>query len=90
MLMGFGPHSSTAPLGNNLITVGVNDLTLGPHHDKIPTTTTKGNAMANLTIGDTFTTRKSGVTGTIQEIIEKPYGYVLRLDVDGVERFTTL
>ena len=46
--------------------------------------------MATLTIGDTYTTRKSGVTGTIQEIIEKPYGYVLRLDVDGVERFTTL
>lgn len=46
--------------------------------------------MATLTIGDTFTTRKSGVTGTIQEIIEKPFGYVLRLDVNGVERFTTV
>jgi len=46
--------------------------------------------MSTLTIGDTFTTRNSGVTGIIQEIIEKPYGYVLRLDVDGVERFTTV
>jgi hypothetical protein len=26
----------------------------------------------------------------VQEIIEKPFGYVLRLDVDGVERFTTV
>ena len=46
--------------------------------------------MATLTIGDTFTTRKSGVTGTIQEIIEKPFGFVLRLDVNGTERFTTV
>ena len=46
--------------------------------------------MATLTVGDTFTTRNSGVTGTIMEIIQKPHGYVLRLDVDGVERFTTL
>ena len=41
-------------------------------------------------IGQIYTTRKSGVTGIIQEIIEKPYGFVLRLDVDGVERFTTV
>ena len=35
-------HSSTKPLGNNLITVGVNDLTLGPHQDyNIHITTTK-------------------------------------------------
>jgi hypothetical protein len=73
-----------------LITVGVNDLTLGPYHDKISSTTTKEKNMATLTIGDTFTTRKSGVTGTIQEIIEKPFGFVLRLDVNGVERFTTV
>jgi hypothetical protein len=46
--------------------------------------------MATLAIGDTFTTRKSGVTGTIQEIIAKPYGYVLRLNVDGVDRYTTV
>jgi hypothetical protein len=46
--------------------------------------------MATITIGSEFTTRKSGVTGTVQEIIEKPHGYVLRLDVNGVERFTTV
>ena len=50
--------------------------------------TKKGNIM--IAVGDTYTTRISGVTGTVQEVIEKPYGYVLRLDVDGVERFTTV
>ena len=43
-----------------------------------------------ITVGSEYTTRKSGVTGVVQEIIEKPFGYVLRLDVDGVERFTTI
>ncbi|MGA1532838.1 MAG: hypothetical protein ACO33E_07560 [Aquiluna sp.] len=43
-----------------------------------------------ITVGSEYTTRKSGVTGVVQEIIEKPFGYVLRLDVDGVERFTTV
>lgn len=41
-------------------------------------------------VGDVYTTRVSGVTGTIQEVIEKPYGYVLRLNVDGVDRYTTV
>jgi hypothetical protein len=43
-----------------------------------------------ITVGSEYTTRKSGVTGVVQEIIEKPFGYVLRLDVDEVERFTTV
>jgi len=43
-----------------------------------------------ITVGSEYTTRKSGVTGVVQEIIEKPFGYVLRLDVDGVERYTTV
>ena len=43
-----------------------------------------------ITVGSEYTTRKSGVTGVVQVIIEKPFGYVLRLDVDGVERFTTV
>jgi len=64
-------------------------LTLCPHHDKVLITTTKGNIM-QITVGDTYTTTKSGVTGVVQEIIEKPFGYVLRLDVDGMERFTTV
>lgn len=46
--------------------------------------------MATITVGSEFTTRKSGVTGIVQEIIEKPFGYVLRLDVNGTERFTTV
>lgn len=41
-------------------------------------------------VGSEYTTRKSGVTGVVQEIIEKPHGYVLRLDVNGAERFTTV
>jgi len=41
-------------------------------------------------IGEVFTTRISKVTGIVQEIIEKPYGYVLRLNVNGVDRYTTL
>lgn len=41
-------------------------------------------------VGQPYTTRKSGITGIVQEIIEKPHGYVLRLDVDGVERYTTV
>lgn len=43
-----------------------------------------------ITVGDTFTTRNSGVTGTVQEIIEKGKRVVLRLDVNGQERFTTV
>lgn len=47
--------------------------------------------MATLTIGDTFTTRKSHVTGTIKEIIEKDSGQtVLLLDVNGEDRYTSL
>jgi hypothetical protein len=64
-------------------------LTLPLSYDKVLTTTTKGNIM-QITVGDTYTTAKSGVTGVVQEIIEKPFGYVLRLDVDGMERFTTV
>lgn len=41
-------------------------------------------------VGSEYTTRESGITGIVQEIIEKPHGFVLRLDVDGVERFTTV
>lgn len=47
--------------------------------------------MATLTIGDTFTTTKSHVTGTIKEIIEKGNGQtVLLLDVNGEDRYTSL
>lgn len=44
-----------------------------------------------LTVGDTFITRKSHVTGTIKEIIEKDNGQtILLLDVNGEDRFTSL
>lgn len=44
----------------------------------------------NATIGDTFTTAKSGVTGVVQEIVENKNGtYRIRLDVNGQDRWTT-
>ena len=44
-----------------------------------------------LSIGDTFTTSKSQVTGTILEIIEKDSGQmVLLLDTPEGERYTTV
>ena len=47
--------------------------------------------MATLTVGSQFTTLKSGVTGTIEEIVENPSGSVrVRLmTVDGT-RWTTV
>ena len=47
--------------------------------------------MNNLTIGSSFTTAKSGVTGTIQEVIENKNGTKrVRLDVNGASRCTTV
>ena len=47
--------------------------------------------MATLTVGSQFTTRKSGVTGTVQEIIKNDNGsYRIRLDVNGQPRWTTI
>ena len=49
--------------------------------------------MANLTaptVGSQFTTAKSGVTGTVQEIVKNANGsFRVRLDVNGQERWTT-
>lgn len=46
---------------------------------------------ASMNIGDTFTTQKSGVTGTIQEVIENSNGtFRVRLDVNGQPRWTTV
>ena len=48
-------------------------------------------ANANLTVGSQFTTAKSGVVGTIQEIIKNPSGSTrIRLDVAGQPRWTTV
>lgn len=47
--------------------------------------------MNTLTVGSQFTTQKSGVTGTIQEIVENKNGtFRLRLDVAGQDRWTTV
>jgi hypothetical protein len=45
----------------------------------------------NITIGETFTTQKSGVSGTVQEIVENKNGtFRVRLDVNGQPRWTTV
>ena len=47
--------------------------------------------MENITIGQVFTTQKSGVSGTVQEIVENKNGtYRVRLDVNGSPRWTTV
>jgi preprotein translocase subunit YajC len=54
--------------------------------------TTKGNKqMENLTIGQTFTTTNSGVTGTIKAVDNHPSGVArILLDVNGAERWTSV
>lgn len=47
--------------------------------------------MEKITVGSQFTTLKSGVTGTVQEIIKNANGsYRMRLDVNGADRWTTV
>lgn len=42
-------------------------------------------------IGQTFTTAKSGITGTVQEVIKNGTGSLrVRLDVNGQDRWTTV
>lgn len=44
-----------------------------------------------MNIGDTFTTQKSGVTGTIQEVVQNKNGTSrVRLSVNGQDRWTTV
>jgi hypothetical protein len=44
-----------------------------------------------ITVGSQFTTAKSGVTGTVQEIVKNDNGTTrLRLDVAGTTRWTTV
>lgn len=40
-------------------------------------------------VGQTFTTAQSGVTGVIKEVHPRSNGEVLLLDVNGSERWTT-
>jgi hypothetical protein len=47
-------------------------------------------ATATYKVGDTYTSQKSKVTGTIQEITPQPNGNVrVKLAVDGQTRWTT-
>jgi hypothetical protein len=47
--------------------------------------------MATLTIGETFTTEKSGVTGVIKAVDNHPSGVNrILLDVNGKERWTSV
>lgn len=47
--------------------------------------------MNTLTVGSQFTTAKSGVTGTIQEIVKNANGSSrVRLSVNGADRWTTV
>ena len=47
--------------------------------------------MTNITVGSQFTTAKSGVSGTVQEIVENKSGSLrVRLDVNGQPRWTTV
>ena len=47
--------------------------------------------MENITVGSQFTTQKSGVVGTVQEIIKNSNGSTrIRLDVNGQPRWTTV
>lgn len=42
-------------------------------------------------IGQSFTTAKSGITGTVQEVIKNGTGSLrVRLDVNGQDRWTTV
>jgi hypothetical protein len=47
--------------------------------------------MENITLGSQFTTQKSGVSGTVQEIVKNANGsFRVRLDVAGQPRWTTV
>lgn len=44
-----------------------------------------------ITVGSQFTTAKSGVTGTVQEIVQNTNGSMrVRLSVNGQDRWTTV
>ena len=46
---------------------------------------------STITVGSQFTTQKSGVSGTVQEIVQNANGTSrVRLSVDGQDRWTTV
>ena len=47
--------------------------------------------MDTIQVGSQFTTQKSGVSGTVQEIVKNTNGSIrVRLDVAGTPRWTTV
>jgi len=55
------------------------------------TTRKQGNTMSQIEIGSQFTTQKSGVVGTVQEIVKNANGTSrVRLTVNGADRWTTV
>ena len=47
--------------------------------------------MSEIEIGQSFTTQKSGVSGTVKEVIKNANGsFRVRLDVNGQPRWTTV
>ena len=71
------------------------ELTKNLKNVKLKYNQTKGNKMAVSNalykVGDTYTSQKSKVTGTIQEIVPSKNGQSVRvkLDVEGKTRWTT-
>ena len=69
------------------------DLYLSGGYAKLVLTTTKGSKqMANLEIGQTITTKKSKVTGVVQEVVKNANGSLrVRLELpNGNARWTTI
>jgi predicted lipoprotein len=59
-------------------------------YNKLKRRNTMSVATATYKVGDTYTTQKSKVTGTIVEINPQPNGNVrVKLDVNGSHRYTT-
>ncbi len=58
-------------------------------YDRVLLPTKKGSIM--ITVGSQFTTAKSGVTGTVQEVVTNTSGSMrVRLSVNGQDRWTTV
>jgi hypothetical protein len=64
-------------------------LIMSDPYDRVLLPTKKGSIM--ITVGSQFTTAKSGVTGTVQEVVTNTSGSMrVRLSVNGQDRWTTV
>jgi hypothetical protein len=67
------------------------DISARPLVIRLAGSPTENEEAMNITIGETFTTQKSGVSGTVQEIIKNANGSTrVRLLVNGADRWTTV